>query len=492
MKRNNSQFSILNSQFATIKAVAPGSPASKRIIKAGDVLCRINGQVVCDVLDYLFLSYDESLMLDFNGANGKKKLVRLRKPAGADIGIEFESFLMDKQRSCANKCIFCFIDQLPKGMRKTLYYKDDDVRLSFLQGNYVTLTNLSQNDIQRIIRLRISPINVSVHTMDPELRSYMLGAGNGADGVSAIKALAGAGIRLNCQIVVCPGINDGAELARTMKGLAELGECVNSVSVVPVGLTKHRQGLEPLRLFDRDLALATVRLVERFSERCLRRRGSRVFFCADELYIKAGLRFPRHEFYEDYPQLENGVGMMRLFITEFMDALWNSEFGIRNSELRGTKAKLQITNYKVQMGTGERGQCTNDVGQGMGDVYSEKVSFSIVTGVAACKYLTNLLKTFTNRYDKMCGKVYAVRNEFFGDSVTVSGLVTGGDLIAQLRGCDLGLTLLIPQNMLRSGEDVFLDDVTVEEVSAALGVSLRVIKPNGAELFYAMREIIED
>ena len=473
---------------AVVKAVAKDSYASKTIIAAGDILRKVNGCVVSDVLDYKFLSYDEFLLLEFNGVNGKKKLVRLRKPEGADPGIVFESFLMDKQRSCANKCVFCFIDQLPGGMRETLYYKDDDVRLSFLQGNYVTLTNLSRDDIQRIIRLRISPINVSVHTMNPELRAYMLGIKSGAAGVSAIKDLVNAGIVLNCQIVVCPGINDGAELLRTMMELAELGESVKSVSVVPVGLTKHRQGLEVLSPFDHELALVTVRRVERFSERCLRRRGSRVFFCADELYLKAGLRLPPREFYEDYPQLENGVGMMRLFITEFMGALRNSELrGMGRDGGQGTEDRGQGSGISGQ-GTGDAG--TGVRGQGTGESGGDDITFSVVTGVAAWKYLTKLLNTFTNKYDTMRGKVYAVRNVFFGDSVTVSGLVTGRDIINQLKGRNLGSRALIPQNMLRSGENVFLDGMTVDEISEALEVPIRVVRQDGADLFRAIIEIV--
>ena len=463
---------------AVVKSVAPGSPAAKTIIAAGDVLCRINGCAVNDILDYKFLSYDELLLLELDGSDGKKKLVRVRKPAGMDPGLEFNSFLMDKERRCANKCIFCFIDQLPAGMRETLYYKDDDVRLSFFQGNYVTLTNLSQRDIERIARLKVSPINVSVHTLNPKLRAHMLGINNGDAGVDAIKALAESGIEINCQIVCCPGINDGAELSQTMRGLVRLGASVRSVSVVPVGLTRYRQGLPQLRPFNRELALATVRQVEGFSEMCLEKRGSRVFFCADELYIAAGLRFPSHEFYEDYPQLENGVGMMRLFMTEFVEALNNEECRMKNAELGrgGASRNAECRMQNAEMGRGADGG---------------KVAFSIVTGFAARKYLTNLLKIFTNKCDKLSAKVYAVRNGFFGDSVTVSGLVTGRDIASQLKGRNLGSILLLPQNMLRDGDDVFLDDVTVAELSGMLGVPVRVVRQDGGDLLRAMLEAVE-
>jgi len=429
---------------AIVKSIVPGSPAVRTIIRPGDVLRKINGNVIGDVLDYKYHSYERRLTLELSGADGRMKLVRLTKPEGADIGLEFETYLMDGQRSCANKCVFCFIDQLPPDMRETLYYKDDDVRLSFLQGNYITLTNLTRRDIDRIVKLRISPINVSVHTLNPELRNFMLGNKNAAVGIESLKTLAAAGIMLNCQIVCCPGVNDGAELARTMEGLFALGECVNSVSVVPVGLTKYREGLAQLSPFDCERALKTVRQVEDFSKICLEKRGSKVFFCADEFYIKAGLELPPFEFYEDYPQLENGVGMMRLFISEFEDELAN-----------------------------------------LPPVQSHE-AFSIATGVAASKYLTNLLYTAVEKYGNIQGEAYAVKNNFFGDGVTVSGLITGGDMISQLKGLELGSRLLIPRNMLRSGEDVFLDDVTVSELSKALCVPVRVVEQDGTDFLHAI------
>jgi len=429
-----------------VKDILPGSPASGTIIVPGDILRKIDGNTIGDVLDYKYRSYNARLLIELIGADGKIKLVRIHKPEGADIGLEFETFLMDRERSCANKCIFCFIDQLPEGMRETLYYKDDDVRLSFFQGNYITLTNLSRYDIERIIKLRISPLNISIHTLDPELRNFMLGTKRGAAGIEVLKVFAGAGIVLNCQIVCCPGINDGEELMRTVEGLYALGPCINSVSIVPVGLTKHRENLAELHPFDRERSVKTIRMIEGFGEKCLKERGSRVFFCADELYIKAGLKLPPHKFYEEYPQLENGVGMMRLFITEFL-----GEFGIRNSE-------FGIINP----------------------------GFSVVTGYAARKYLTKLLKIVSKKCDRVCGKVYAIRNDFFGDGVTVSGLITGGDIITQLKGSELGSRLLIPQNMLRYGDDVFLDDVTVTEVTKALGVPIRVVRQDGADFIRAI------
>jgi len=435
---------------AVVKAVMPGSPVADSIIRPGDILRRIDCNIISDVLDYEFFSYDSKILLEFTSPDRKIKLVNIRKPEGNDLGIEFENYLMDNERHCVNKCIFCFIDQLPEGMRESLYYKDDDIRLSFLQGNYVTLTNLSRRDIRRIIDLRISPVNVSIHTLSPRLRSFMLGGRMSKRGLDAFFAMAKAGITINCQIVCCPRINSGWKLSRTIENLIKLGPCISSVSVVPVGLTKYRQGLMELRPFNKKLALRTVRQIEGYGEKCLKQRGSRVFYCADELYMMAGLELPDNEFYEDYPQLENGVGMMRLFITEFENAL----------------AEMDLE-----------------------PLFSEAVKpqkFSLVTGVLAQGYLSNLSDTISAKYDKIICEVYAVRNDFFGGSVTVSGLVTGNDIIAQLEGEDLGSKLLIPQNMLRHGEEVFLDDVTVTGLSERLGVPVRIVKQDGADLLQAL------
>ena len=456
---------VLNNAFgkdknmnAIVKSIMPGSPAAKTIIRPGDSLRKINGKWINDVLDYEYYSYDECIILELIGSNGNVKLVTIYKPEGANPGIEFENPLMDKERHCANKCIFCFIDQLPKGMRESLYYKDDDVRLSFLQGNYVTLSNLSRQDVQRIIDLRISPINVSIHTLSPRLRSFMLGGKKRRRGIDAFYSLAKAGIKLNCQIVCCPGINNGWKLSRTLVNLIKLGSCINSVSIVPVGLTKHRHDLMKLRPFNKKLALQTVRQVEKYGKICLKSRGSSVFYCADELYMMAGLALPDHKFYEDYPQLENGVGMMRLFITEFENAMAGMESSCESAkEEHYTKC-------------------------------------SIATGVLAQKYLLQLSDTITKKYGKIISDVYAVENNFFGESITVSGLVTGNDLIAQLKGKNLGSRLLIPQNMLRNmgavqglpGEEVFLDDITVADVSNELGVPVRIVKQDGADLVKAI------
>jgi len=336
-------------------------------------------------------------------------------------------------------------------MRESLYYKDDDVRLSFLHGNYVTLTNLSKSDIAKIIKLRLSPINVSVHTVDPKLREYMIGRRD-TNSFAYLKKLAKAGIKLNCQIVCCPGVNDGEKLFETLKGLYKLGESIHSVSVVPVGLTKHRQGLAELRAFDKLLARKTVRLIERCGEICRKKRGRTVFYCADELYMLASLKLPSDKFYEDYPQLENGVGMMRLFITEFEDA---------------KKAAVKT-------------------GRSISSPLRDK-NITLVTGTLAAPYLRKLLHDFSEKCDTMSFVVKPIVNNFFGETVTVSGLVTGGDIIAALRGIKPESFLFIPRNMLRHGDDVFLDDITISDISEALNVKVKVLGQNGAELFNALQ-----
>lgn len=430
---------------AAVKGITGGSPASRTKIAPGDVLLSVNGKPITDILDYKYHTYDARLRLVLRRPNGSFLLVSLKKSEGEEVGIEFESYLIDNQRSCANRCVFCFIDQLPRGMRESLYYKDDDARLSFLQGNYVTLTNMSEREIQRIIQLRVSPLNVSVHTMKPELRAYMLGSRAGADGVATIKRLAAAGISMNCQIVLCPGINDGAELAYSMAELKKLYPAVASVAVVPVGITRWRDGLPSLTPFDAERASAAARQVEDIAKICRAECGSGIFYAADELYIKAGLPLPTDEYYEDYPQLENGVGMLRLLMTEFADALEAADA----LDVRSTP-------------------------------------FTAVTGRAAEKYIAELYQDARKKFGALRGEVIGVTNEFFGESVDVAGLLTGGDIIKTLRKTGHAPRILIPDNMLRYGEDTFLDDVTLPQLENALGASVRVVGRDGADLLCAM------
>jgi putative radical SAM enzyme (TIGR03279 family) len=404
----------------TIQSVDTYSPAYKAGVKPGELLASINGHEIIDVLDYRFYSADDKIVLETHTAGGKVIIRRVKNPDYEPLGLNFDTYLMDKPKGCANKCVFCFIDQLPEGLRDTLYFKDDDARLSFLQGNYITLTNLSERELDRIIALRISPVHVSVHTTNPELRVQMMGNRLAADIMPRLKRLADGGIELHCQIVVCPGLNDGAELERTIR---ELPANVSSVSVVPVGLTKHRGGLPEVAPVGEAEANAIIDVVERVN-----RKG---VYLADELFLKAKRELPKVDYYEDFPQFENGVGMLALFESDF------------RSEIREQRAESRVTR-----------------------------AFSVATGVAAASMFERILKDFP-------AKVYAVRNDFFGESVDVAGLVTGRDLIAQLKGKDLGECLFIPSVMLRHGGDLFLDSVSLEDAKRELGVPVFAAENDG-------------
>ena len=425
-----------------IRSIDPGSPLEGRI-SVGDRLLSINGRHILDVLDYKFYAYDRDLHLLLSRPDGTEYRIHLHKQEGGDLGLDFESYLMDRPRACANHCVFCFIDQLPRGMRPTMYFKDDDARLSFLLGNYITLTNLSEREIERIIALHVSPVNVSVHTMNPELRVRMLRNPRAGDSIRTMKRLAKAGIVMNCQIVCCPGLNDGAELDYSMRELAALYPAVHSVSIVPVGLTRYRDGLETLQPFTPEHAAETLDQVTEFGDRCLQRFGTRLFFCGDELYLKAGRPLPPDEFYEEYTQLENGIGMLRLLETEFRSAL-------RLSDAPGP-------------------QC-----------------LSIATGTAAAPWLQELMALAQAQYPEVQVSVYPIINDFFGHQITVAGLITGQDLIRQLRGKDLGDRLLISRNMLRRQELDFLDDVTLAGAEEALGVPVIPVESDGFALWDAV------
>lgn len=427
-----------------IKTVKRASPAFRAGIREGDRLIKVDGKDIHDVLDYMYYAYGDDSVFLIEHPDGTRREYEVQKDFGEDAGIDFETYLMDNMRSCANNCIFCFVDQLPEGMRGTLYFKDDDVRLSFLTGSYITLTNMSEREVQRIIDLRISPINVSIHTMNPELRCMMLGNKTAGRGIDIVRRLAAADIEMNCQVVCCPGINDGDELLYTMQELEALFPSVNSVSIIPVGLTKHREGLYPLKPYTKETALETVRLVEKFSEECLEKHRSRIFFCSDEFYLKAGLDIPEDDFYEGYPQLENGVGLIRSLITDFADALEACP-----DEAAGTP-------------------------------------FSIATGVSAT-YTMNLLLTMAKeKYPNINGRVHTILNDFFGHTIDVAGLITGGDLIRQLKGKELGERVYISNRMLKDSEDIFLDNVTLEEASAAIGVPIIPVMGTGDGLLDAM------
>lgn len=425
-----------------ITSVIAGSPAAKAGISAGEQLVSINGHKVRDVLDYMFYAAETAITLIIE-QDGAQREIHIQKDEYDDLGLEFESFLMDKKQSCRNKCVFCFIDQMPPGMRETLYFKDDDARLSFLQGNYVTLTNLSQEDIDRIIQMKLN-INVSVHTTNPELRVKMMHNRFAGEKLKYIRQMAEAGIKLNCQIVCCPGLNDGDELRRSLRDLGELMPNITSMAVVPVGVTKFRQGLYPLTGFTKEGAAETIDIIEGFQKEFLEKFGTRTVFPSDEFYLIAGRDIPPAENYEDYSQYENGVGMLRSLMDEFDRA-------IEMAEWEG----------------GER--CV-----------------SMATGYAPYPMICQLARKAEERFPGLKCNVYRIRNDFFGETITVTGLITAQDLIAQLRGQELGEQLLLSSATVRRDSNVFLDDLTIPDVERELGVTVRVTDSDGFELLDAM------
>ena len=458
-----------------ITSIDRRSPAERAGVRPGERLLSINSRAVEDVLDYRFFGYDANPLLELEAPDGSRRSLRVKKPEGTDLGLNFETYLMDKPRPCANHCLFCFVDQMAPGCRDTLYFKDDDARLSFLMGNYITLTNLSDREVRRIIELRISPINVSVHATDPKLRSVLLGSRAGGESLAVMRRLGEAGIAMNGQIVLCPGYNDGEQLQRTMEDMAAWG--FNSCSIVPVGLTKFREGLSRLRPVDRETANQVIGQVDAFGARCLERYGSRKFFCSDELYIRAGRDLPEEAYYEEYVQIENGVGMLRLLRDEFQDAL-----GRERERLFGQSGK----DREKQAGESVYGE-RREFGRERG-VQEELAAgrISLATGKLAFSTIREMADQVMALYPHLHIHVYEIINRFFGEKITVSGLLTGQDIMEQLQGKELGERLLLPINMLRSGTDVFLDDVTVGEVEKTLQVRVDIVKSSGYDLLSRM------
>lgn len=423
-----------------ITGVVKNSPAEKAGLKAGDTLLSINSNAIVDVLDYMFYAAESSVIAGLETDKGSS-IVHIIKSEYDDLGLEFASFLMDDKRSCKNSCIFCFIDQMPPNMRETLYFKDDDARLSFLQGNYVTLTNLEQGDIDRIINMHLN-MNISVHTTNPELRCRMMNNRFAGEKLFFLEQLSDAGIQLNCQVVLCPDWNDGAELSRTLGDLAR--ENVQSIAIVPLGLTKWREGLTQLRPVDKAVAVETIDIIERFQREFLRKFDTRMVYASDEFYLKAERELPAADAYEDYPQYENGVGMLRSLIDEFEEALSETEFELPPRRI------------------------------------------SLATGTLSYKNICKMVEKAKKKWHNLSCKVFAVKNNFFGETITVAGLLTAQDIIAQLIGQDLGDELLLPAAVLRTGEEVFLDDRTLTDVSDALSIKITTVGSEGESLLNAL------
>ena len=430
-----------------IKSIEPGSIAEELGIEKGDILLAINDQEVEDVFDYHFYVNDEQLVLTIEKPDGEEWELEIEKDYEEDLGIEFEQGLMDEYRSCRNKCIFCFIDQMPKGMRDTLYFKDDDSRLSFLQGNYVTLTNMSDHDIDRIIRYHLEPINISFHTTNPELRCQMLHNRFAGEALKKVDRLYEAGIEMNGQIVLCRGINDGEELERTIRDLSGYLPCLQSVSVVPVGLTKYRDGLYPLEPFTPEDARKVLEVVRRWQDELYEKWGTHFIHAGDEWYLLAGEDMPPQERYDGYLQLENGVGMMRLLEDEFREAF---------EKLPGDEMPREV---------------------------------SVATGKLAYPLICSMAEKLKSRYPGTVIHTYQIENRFFGERITVAGLVTGQDLKEQLSGKRLGKALLLPCNMFRSQEEVFLDDMTLDELKDALQSEIDIVKSSGQDFIDAVLKL---
>ncbi len=431
------ELNVLKHNDNRISRVLPGSIAEEMEIESGDILLTINGRPVKDIIDYLYLISDEYLELEIQKPDGEVWVLEIDKEYDEELGLEFKHPIMDHARNCRNKCIFCFIDQLPEGMRETLYFKDDDSRLSFLQGNFVTLTNMSDEELQRMIDYNISPINVSIHTTNPELRVKMLNNKNAGKVLERLRRLGNHRVEMNGQIVLCPGFNDEKELDRTLKDLHDLPGGLGSVAIVPIGLTKFREGLAQVNGYTKETARQVIEQVEKWQTYFLEKRGTRFAFLSDEFYVLAEIERPDYDAYEGFVQIENGVGLMTRLEFELESAL----------EVTGRKPAVK--------------------------------QVSIATGTSAYAFIKELAQKVMTRYEDVKISVYEVRNEFFGETITVAGLITGTDLIKQLKDVDLGERLIIPKSMLKSGESIFLDDTTVDELEKTLNVTVTPVEVNG-------------
>ena len=433
-----------------IDKVLEGSIAEELEIEAGDELVAINDQPIEDIFDYQYYVEDEYIEVLIRKADGEEWLLEIDKDPDEDLGIVFENGLMDDYRSCHNKCIFCFIDQMPKGMRETLYFKDDDSRLSFLQGNYITLTNMSDHDVDRIIKYNLSPINISFQTTNPELRCKMLNNRFAGQALEKVKKFYDAGITMNGQIVLCKGVNDGEELERSIRDLYEYLPYLESVSVVPVGLSKFREGLYPLEPFTKEDAVKVLETIHRWQKKAYAEYELHFIHASDEWYLLADEELPGEDSYDGYLQLENGVGMLRLFMDEFDDGL---------QQLKEEQQGQKIV---------------------------QKEELSVITGKLSAPYIKVAAKHLEEYVEGLTIHVHAIRNDFFGENITVSGLLTGTDIMAQGKELVLGKRILLPENVLRSGEQVLLDDFTVQDLEKTLQVPVDIVKSSGYDFISAV------
>lgn len=433
-----------------VKSLMPGGIGEELGIEPGDKLLAINGNEIQDVFDYYYYEESEQLLLLIEKPDGEEWELEIEKDEDESLGIEFDQSLMDEYRSCRNKCMFCFIDQMPKGMRETLYFKDDDSRLSFLQGNYITLTNMSDHDVERIVKYRLEPINISFQTTNPQLRCKMLHNRFAGEALKKVDILYRGQIEMNGQIVLCKGVNDGEELERTIRDLTGYLPYLKSVSIVPVGLTKYRDGLYPLEPFTKEDAREVLSVIHRWQEKIYQEHGIHMIHAGDEWYVLAEEEVPEEERYDGYLQLENGVGMMRLLFNEVQEAL---------SAVTGDGRQREI---------------------------------SLATGRLMYPYIGKILEEIRKKFPNITTHLHAIRNDFFGERITVSGLITGQDLTGQLKGQPLGERLLLPCNMLKIGEPVFLDDFTLEEVENSLQVKTDIVKSSGQDLLDAVIGVYEN
>lgn len=445
---SGSKGSFMKKTEHVIKKVDEGSIAWEMEIEPGDILLKINDEEIEDIFDYQFMIQEEYIEVLVQKPDGEEWLLEIDKDEQEDLGIEFENGLMDDYRSCHNKCIFCFIDQMPKGMRETLYFKDDDSRLSFLQGNYVTLTNMSEHDVNRIIKYHLGPINISFQTMNPELRCMMLHNRFAGDALKKVDLFYEAGIEMNGQIVLCKGINDGKELDFSIRELTKYYPCLQSVSVVPVGLSKYREGLYPLEPFTKEDAKEVIDLIKKWQDYMYEKYGMHFIHASDEWYLLAEEELPTEDRYDGYLQLENGVGMLTLLKDEFKEAM--------QTAVHQKKLYRDLSDGKTRR-------------------------LTLATGKLAYRTICDLAAQMMKAFEWLDLNVVAIRNDFFGERITVSGLLTGQDLIAQLKDLPLGDKLLLPQNVLRSGENYFLDDITVPQLEDALQVRVDIVKSSGQD-----------